>query len=111
MHSEKTLRIALITAAGIAGFLASTARAQQRAPAKPAPAPGMDDSWDEGQTPPAQRPGAPPAPGRDDNARPPLPPGVAPPWYEGPAGGAPNRAAPGDLTMPLGGAGEPPPGG
>jgi hypothetical protein len=89
MHSEKTLIIALIATAGVAVLGPRNAQAQP-APQKPAPAPGMEDSWDEPQGKPAQRPGV--APARDDNARPQPPPGgVAPPWYEGPAGGAPNR--------------------
>jgi hypothetical protein len=88
MHSEKTLLVALIATAGVAVLGPQKAQAQQ-APAKPAPAPGMEDSWDEAQLGPGRRPGVAPAP--DDNARPQPPPGVAPPWYEGPAGSAPNR--------------------
>ncbi len=96
MHSEKTLLIALIATAGVAVLGPQQAQAQ-RAPQKPAPAPGMEDSWDEPKAAPAQRPGVVPA--RDDSAQPQPPPGgVAPPWYEGPAGSAPNQPP----TSPLG---------
>jgi len=89
MHSEKTLLIALIATAGVVVLGPQPAQAQP-APKKPAPAPGMEDSWDEPQATPVQRPGV--GPVQDDNARPQPPPGgVAPPWYEGPAGSAPNR--------------------
>lgn len=92
MHSDKTLLITLIASAGIAVTTPVTAWADP-APAHPAPVPGMDDSWDEPATTPARRPGAVPA--RDNNAQP--PPGVAPPWYEGPAGSAQNRPPPNAL--------------
>jgi len=95
MHSDKILLITLVASAGIAVTSPVTAWADP-APARPAPAPGMEDSWDEPGTPPARRPGAPPAPARDDNPQPQPqpPPGVAPPWYEGPAGGAQNGEPP-----------------
>jgi hypothetical protein len=91
MHSDKTLLITLLAATGIALTTPVTAWADPP-PAHAAPVPGMDDSWDEPATKPVRRPSA--APARDDNGQPQPPPGVAPPWYEGPAGAAQDRPAP-----------------